>query len=69
MSRKQNLVELKQNTWPALVIGDLQSGINVTEDRTGEIEKLLNFEDSATRQRLHQMRKNGMPHNLLKTRE
>ena len=57
MSRKQNLVKLKQNTWPAHVIGDLESGINVTEDRIGEIEKLLNCEDSATRQRLDQMRK------------
>ena len=36
------------------VIGDLESGI---KDRIGEIEKLLNCEDSATRQRLDQMRK------------
>ena len=57
LSKKQKLLELKQNTWPAHVIGDLDSGIKVTEDRIGEIEKLLNCEDSATKQRLDQMRK------------
>jgi hypothetical protein len=57
LNKKQKLVELKQNTWPSYVIGDMESTIKVTEEQIGEIDALLKPEDSKSRQRLEQMRK------------
>lgn len=57
LNKKQKLAELKQNTWPSHVIGDMDSTIKVTEEQIGEIDALFKPEDSKSRQRLEQMRK------------
>jgi hypothetical protein len=37
LKRKKTLIEQQKSTWPTHVIGDLQSALEITDERIGEI--------------------------------